>query len=51
MVYISGKAETDSPVPDSPFQDYLDLVEAARELGIHPQSLRDRKSTRLNSSH
>jgi len=27
-------------VPDSPFDDYLDLVEAARELGIHPQSLR-----------
>ena len=27
-------------VPDSPFQDYLDLVEAAGELGIHPQSLR-----------
>jgi excisionase family DNA binding protein len=24
----------------SPFEDYLDLVEAARELGIHPQSLR-----------
>lgn len=28
------------PVPDSPFDNYLDLVEAARELGIHPQSLR-----------
>ena len=27
-------------MPDSPFDDYLDLVEAARELGIHPQSLR-----------
>ena len=27
-------------MPDSPFHDYLDLVEAARELGIHPQSLR-----------
>lgn len=27
-------------VPDSPFDNYLDLVEAARELGIHPQSLR-----------
>ena len=27
-------------VPDTPFQDYLDLVEAAGELGIHPQSLR-----------
>ena len=27
-------------VPDSPFDEYLDLVEAARELGIHPQSLR-----------
>ena len=25
---------------DSLFDDYLDLVEAARELGIHPQSLR-----------
>lgn len=25
---------------DSPFDDYLDLVEAARELNIHPQSLR-----------
>jgi excisionase family DNA binding protein len=25
---------------NSPFEDYLDLVEAARELGIHPQSLR-----------
>jgi excisionase family DNA binding protein len=23
-----------------PFDDYLDLIEAARELGIHPQSLR-----------
>lgn len=30
----------DTLVPDSPFDDYLDLVEAARELGIHPQSLR-----------
>ena len=27
-------------MPDSPFLDYLDLVEAARELNIHPQSLR-----------
>ena len=27
-------------VTDSPFDKYLDLVEAARELGIHPQSLR-----------
>lgn len=27
-------------VPDSPFENYLDLVEAARELSIHPQSLR-----------
>ena len=27
-------------MPDSPFDDYLDLVEAAGELGIHPQSLR-----------
>ena len=27
-------------MPDSPFTQYLDLVEAARELGIHPQSLR-----------
>jgi excisionase family DNA binding protein len=27
-------------VTDSPFDDYLDLVEAAHELGIHPQSLR-----------
>ena len=27
-------------MPDSPFDEYLDLVEAARELGIHPQSLR-----------
>ena len=27
-------------MPDSPFEDWLDLVEAARELGIHPQSLR-----------
>ena len=27
-------------VPDSPFDNYLDLVESARELGIHPQSLR-----------
>ena len=25
---------------NSLFDDYLDLVEAARELGIHPQSLR-----------
>ena len=25
---------------DNPFDDYLDLVDAARELGIHPQSLR-----------
>ena len=24
----------------SPFENYLDLVEAARLLGIHPQSLR-----------
>ena len=24
----------------SPFDNYLDLVEAARVLGIHPQSLR-----------
>jgi excisionase family DNA binding protein len=24
----------------NPFDNYLDLVEAARELGIHPQSLR-----------
>ena len=30
----------DESVPDSPFDDYLDLVEAARELAIHPQSLR-----------
>lgn len=30
----------DDIVPDSPFDEYLDLVEAARELGIHPQSLR-----------
>ncbi len=30
----------DGTVPDSPFDNYLDLVEAARELGIHPQSLR-----------
>ena len=27
-------------VVDSPFDEYFDLVEAARELGIHPQSLR-----------
>ena len=27
-------------MPDSPFDDYLDLVEASGELGIHPQSLR-----------
>ncbi|MYI82841.1 MAG: helix-turn-helix domain-containing protein [Chloroflexi bacterium] len=33
-------ADRRSCVPDSPFDDYLDLVEAARELGIHPQSLR-----------
>ena len=25
---------------NSPFDDFLDLVEAARELQIHPQSLR-----------
>ena len=25
---------------ESPFDSYLDLVEAARLLGIHPQSLR-----------
>ena len=25
---------------ESPFENYLDLVEAARELQIHPQSLR-----------
>ncbi len=25
---------------DSPFDDYFDLVEAARDLQIHPQSLR-----------
>jgi excisionase family DNA binding protein len=25
---------------DTPFDNYLDLVEAARTLGIHPQSLR-----------
>ncbi len=24
----------------SPFENFLDLVEAARVLGIHPQSLR-----------
>ena len=24
----------------TPFDDYLDLVESARELSIHPQSLR-----------
>lgn len=30
----------DRRMPDTPFEDYLDLVEAARELGIHPQSLR-----------
>ena len=30
----------DVDVPQSPFDEYLDLVEAARELGIHPQSLR-----------
>ena len=35
-----------TPAPESslalftPFDNYLDLVEAARELGIHPQSLR-----------
>jgi len=27
-------------MPDSPFDNYLDLVEAARILRIHPQSLR-----------
>ena len=27
-------------MPDTVFDDYLDLVEAARELSIHPQSLR-----------
>jgi hypothetical protein len=27
----------------SPFENYLDLVEAARLLGIHPQSLRRRR--------
>ncbi len=25
---------------EAPFEDYLDLVEAARELSVHPQSLR-----------
>ena len=30
----------DINVSDSPFDNYLDLVEASRVLGIHPQSLR-----------
>lgn len=25
---------------EDPFEDWLDIVEAARELGIHPQSMR-----------
>src|SRR5690242_5490140 len=29
-----------TPMMTSPFENYLDLVEAARLLGIHPQSLR-----------
>ncbi|MEE8337721.1 MAG: helix-turn-helix domain-containing protein [Dehalococcoidia bacterium] len=33
-------ADGTTQVNRSPFDDYLDLVEAARELGIHPQSLR-----------
>ena len=28
------------PLTMTPFDNYLDLVEAARELAIHPQSLR-----------
>ena len=28
------------PASSTPFENYFDLVEAARELGIHPQSLR-----------
>jgi excisionase family DNA binding protein len=35
-----SSADGTMQVNDSPFDDYLDLVEAARELGIHPQSLR-----------
>jgi excisionase family DNA binding protein len=35
-----GFCRQDAPVNRSPFDDYFDLVEAARELGIHPQSLR-----------
>ena len=27
-------------MPINPFEDYVDLVDAARVLGIHPQSLR-----------
>ena len=27
-------------VGDDPFENWLDIVEAARELGIHPQSIR-----------
>lgn len=33
----SGGKAVDVP---EPFDDYLDLVECARELSIHPQSLR-----------
>ena len=28
------------PKAAGPFPDYVDLVEAARELGLHPQSVR-----------
>lgn len=30
----------DSPIIGTVFEPWLDLVEAAKELGIHPQSLR-----------
>jgi len=42
QVWRGSRAEERSggSMTDSPFDNYLDLVEAARELQIHPQSLR-----------
>lgn len=36
----SGQSGRSPQLVNSPFDEYLDLVDAARVLGIHPQSLR-----------
>lgn len=40
VVLGASAREVGSVMSDSPFDGYLDLVEAARVLQIHPQSLR-----------